>query len=75
MPRAPHMTANEVLRALRADGWIEDTQRGSHRQFAHPVKPGKVTVAMHGTRTLPPKTLASIAVQAGLSVDELRALS
>lgn len=33
-----------ILAALKADGWVKKTQRGSHRQFVHPTKPGKVTV-------------------------------
>ncbi len=69
------MTANDVVKALRADGWFEDAQRGSHRHFAHPVKPGRVTIPMHGAQMLKPKTLASIAAQAGLTVFELKDLS
>jgi predicted RNA binding protein YcfA (HicA-like mRNA interferase family) len=30
---------------LMADGWSLDRQRGSHRQFRHPDKPGTVTTA------------------------------
>ena len=45
-----------------------DTQadRGSHRHFVHPVKPGLVTVAGKPSATLKPKTEASILKQAGL---------
>ncbi|HET6246940.1 MAG TPA: type II toxin-antitoxin system HicB family antitoxin [Tepidisphaeraceae bacterium] len=35
----------EVIRLIEADGWRLITQKGSHRQFVHAVKPGKVTVA------------------------------
>ena len=34
----------EILKLLSEDGWILKNQRGSHRQFIHPTKPGKVTV-------------------------------
>ena len=41
------MTAKEIVRILKADGWIEKAQRGSHLQMVHPTKPGKVTLPMH----------------------------
>jgi len=34
----------EVIRMLEEDGWRIKRTRGSHRQFVHPVKKGKVTV-------------------------------
>ncbi len=34
----------EVLRLLRRDGWLLRNARGSHHQFTHPDKPGRVTV-------------------------------
>jgi predicted RNA binding protein YcfA (HicA-like mRNA interferase family) len=37
------MKVGEVLRRLAEDGWFEVAQRGSHRQFRHPTKPGRVT--------------------------------
>jgi predicted RNA binding protein YcfA (HicA-like mRNA interferase family) len=42
------------------------TQTGSHKQFVHPGKSGKVTVADHGKKEIPPGTLNSILKQAGL---------
>jgi len=42
-------------------------QRGSHRQLAHPTKPGTVTVAGHPSDTLSPGTERSILRQAGLA--------
>jgi len=48
------------------DGWYMVRQAGSHRQYKHPTKPGKVTVAGHPSTDLPPKTLKSILRQAGL---------
>jgi predicted RNA binding protein YcfA (HicA-like mRNA interferase family) len=41
-------------------------QVGSHRQYKHPVKPGKVTIAGHPSMDIAPKTLRSILEQAGL---------
>lgn len=34
----------EVLKMLEDDGWVKVATRGSHRQFKHPTKPGRVTV-------------------------------
>ncbi|WP_367569376.1 type II toxin-antitoxin system HicA family toxin [Lacrimispora sp.] len=59
------MTAKEILKELYKDGWIEVNQRGSHINFKHPAKPGKVTVPMH-SGDLPRGTLNSILKQAGL---------
>ena len=49
-----------------ADGWYLVVTRGSHRQFKHPAKPGRVTVAGKPSDDLPPGTLNSILKQAGL---------
>jgi predicted RNA binding protein YcfA (HicA-like mRNA interferase family) len=73
-PRQPRITAAQLLRALRRDGWEIDRQRGGHAQLAHPTKPGLVTVPQHVGEILKPKTLATILEQAGLSVDDLRRL-
>lgn len=53
------MTAREVLKILRKDGWYEIDQEGSHMQLRHPSKPGKVTVAIQGKKDIPPETLNS----------------
>lgn len=51
---------------LRDDGWVEIARRGSHRQFKHPVKTGRVTVPGKPSHDLAPGTLSSILKQAGL---------
>lgn len=60
------MTVREVLRIIEDDGWIVVAQKGSHRQYKHPTKPGRVTVAGHPKDDLAPGTLNSILRQAGL---------
>jgi predicted RNA binding protein YcfA (HicA-like mRNA interferase family) len=55
----------DVIRELEADGWREVRQRGSHKQFKHPTKPGLVTVP-HPTRDFPIGTLRSIEKQSGI---------
>ena len=53
--------------ALKADGWFEMNQVGSHKQFTHPTKLGRVTVA-HPSRDIPIGTLHSIENQSGLKL-------
>lgn len=60
------MKAREIIRLLDADGWFLVATRGSHRQYKHPVKPGRVTVAGKPSDELAPGTLNSILKQAGL---------
>lgn len=50
---------------LRNDGWEMTAQRGSHRQFTHAFKPGKVTVNGHPSSNLSQEVLNSIFKQAG----------
>jgi predicted RNA binding protein YcfA (HicA-like mRNA interferase family) len=56
----------EAIRLLERDGWILVAMRGSHRQYKHPVKPGRVTVAGRSSEDLAPGTLNSILKQSGL---------
>ncbi|MGE4377566.1 MAG: type II toxin-antitoxin system HicA family toxin [Burkholderiaceae bacterium] len=60
------MKVHEVLALLKKDGWYLVATRGSHRQFKHPVKIGRVTVAGKPSDDLAPGTLHSIIKQAGL---------
>ena len=41
------MKTKEIIKLIETDGWYEVRQRGSHKQFKHPVKPGLVTVPVH----------------------------
>jgi predicted RNA binding protein YcfA (HicA-like mRNA interferase family) len=59
--------SRDVLKALLQDGWLEVNQVGSHRQFKHPVKRGRVTVP-HPKRDIPVGTLKSIEKQAGIKL-------
>lgn len=54
------MTAKEIIKILKADGWTEKSQRGSHLQLVHPHKKGKVTIPMHAGKDLDMKTANSI---------------
>lgn len=60
------MKVSEVLRMLSQDGWYLAATKGSHRQFKHRAKPGRVTVAGRPGDDLAPGTLSSILKQSGL---------
>jgi predicted RNA binding protein YcfA (HicA-like mRNA interferase family) len=58
------VTAQEVIKRLRDEGWYEVKQTGSHKKLKHDTRPGIVTVTMH-KGDIPKGTLASIFRQAG----------
>ena len=60
------MKVREIIDILEADGRLHKSSRGGHRQFKHPRKPGRVTVAGKPSDDLAPGTLNSILEQAGL---------
>lgn len=60
------MKVSELLRLLLADGWFLVATRGSHRQYKHATKLGRVTVPGKPSDDLAPGTLNSILKQAGL---------
>ena len=55
-----------MIKLIEQDGWRQVRQKGSHRQFHHPAKPGTVTVSGHRNEDLRDKTQAAIFRQAGL---------
>jgi predicted RNA binding protein YcfA (HicA-like mRNA interferase family) len=60
------MKVKDVIRLLEEDGWFLVATRGSHRQFKHLSRPGRVTVAGKPSDDLAPGTLNSILKQSGL---------
>lgn len=60
------LKVSDAIKLLEGDGWALDRVRGSHRQFTHPTKSGRVTVAGKPSETLKPGTESSILKQAGL---------
>jgi predicted RNA binding protein YcfA (HicA-like mRNA interferase family) len=61
------MDSRNIIKELKRDGWYEVTQVGSHKQFKHPRKKGRVTVP-HPKRDIPIGTLKSIEKQAGIKL-------
>jgi predicted RNA binding protein YcfA (HicA-like mRNA interferase family) len=60
------MKLRDLVRVLEDDGSQLVAQRGSHRQYEHETKPGKVTVAGKPNADVPKGTAANILQQAGL---------
>lgn len=62
MPLKPR----EMEKIILANGWVFKEQNGSHRQYVHPTKEGKVTIPFHKGKELDRRTELSIRRQAGL---------
>ncbi|HXA24862.1 MAG TPA: type II toxin-antitoxin system HicA family toxin [Acetobacteraceae bacterium] len=59
------MKSTDLVRELRAAGWMLDRIRGSHHVFKHPLRPG-IIVVPHPKKDLGPGLVAAIRKQAGL---------
>jgi predicted RNA binding protein YcfA (HicA-like mRNA interferase family) len=42
------MKVKEIIRLIEEDGWRFDRQKGSHKVYVHPTKPGHVVIPDHG---------------------------
>lgn len=60
-------SSREIIRILETDGWYLYEIEGSHHQYKHPSKKGKVTVK-HPTKNIPITTLKNIERQSGLKL-------
>jgi predicted RNA binding protein YcfA (HicA-like mRNA interferase family) len=58
------MKIRDVIKIIELDGWYLVVTRGSHRQYKHPIKPGRVTIAGHPGDDVAPGTLNSVLKQA-----------
>jgi predicted RNA binding protein YcfA (HicA-like mRNA interferase family) len=74
MPPLPRITGRELVRALGKQGWVVVVQKRLHAQLKHPSRGGRVTVPLHAGETIGPGLLRSILSQAGVTVEELRAV-
>lgn len=61
------MDSRSIIAALKREGWELVASKGSHLQFKHASKPGRVTVP-HPKRDVPIGTLRSIEQQAGMKL-------
>jgi predicted RNA binding protein YcfA (HicA-like mRNA interferase family) len=62
-------TVRDAIRLIEQDGWRLVATKGSHREFKHPSKAGRVTIAGKMSDDLAPGTWNSIIKQAGLKGD------
>jgi predicted RNA binding protein YcfA (HicA-like mRNA interferase family) len=60
------MKVRDLIKLIEKDGWYIVVTEGSHRQYKHPEKWGRVTIAGHPGDDLAPGTLNSILKQANL---------
>lgn len=60
------MRVREAIKMIEADGWYLVKTKGSHRQFKHPSKPGRVTISGNPGDDMAPGTFNSILKQAQL---------
>ena len=60
------MKVREAIKIIESDGWYLVVTKGSHRQYKHLIKSGRVTIAGHLNHDLAPGTLNSILKQAKL---------
>lgn len=61
-------SSKEIIQKLKSDGWYLVHSVGSHQQYKHPLKKGKVTIP-HPKKDLPIKTVKSIFKQAGIIIE------
>ncbi|HJW85874.1 MAG TPA: type II toxin-antitoxin system HicA family toxin [Candidatus Brocadiaceae bacterium] len=61
------MKVRDIIKLIITDGWYLVETKGSHRQYKHPEKRGRVTVAGHPSDDLAPGTLNSILKQSKLN--------
>ncbi|MBI4825547.1 MAG: type II toxin-antitoxin system HicA family toxin [Nitrospirae bacterium] len=60
------MKVRDIIKLIESDGWFLIATKGSHRQYKHSIKTGRVTIAGHSNDDLAPGTLNSILKQANL---------
>jgi predicted RNA binding protein YcfA (HicA-like mRNA interferase family) len=70
-PHFPVLSAQDVIRVLKRNGFVLTGQKGSHQKWRH-ANGRQVIVAMHGSKPIPRGTLKSIVEGSGLDVDDFR---
>ena len=64
------MKVRDAIKMVEADGWYRVETRGSHRQYKHPIKSGRVTIAGNPNHDLAVGTLNSVLKQAKLKKEK-----
>ena len=66
------MKVRDIIKLIENDSWYLVATKGSHRQYKHQTKRGRVTIAGHLNHDLAPGTLNSILKQAELKIPKER---
>ena len=64
------MKIREITEIIKKDGWYKVAQKGSHKQFKHLIKPGRVTIAGNPGDDVATGTLNSVLKQAGIKQEK-----
>jgi predicted RNA binding protein YcfA (HicA-like mRNA interferase family) len=70
MARMPQVGARELVRFLKAQGFVEDRQSGSHLTLRHATRKVTVTVPVHTGADVGRGLTLRILKDAGFTVDE-----
>ena len=70
MPRLPQLTARELIRFLKSQGFAEDRQSGSHLSLRHEDRGISITVPVHTGADIGRGLAARILKDAGFSVED-----
>ena len=65
------MKIRDIIKVIEKDGWYLVATRGSHRQYKHHLKPGRVTIAGNPGHDIAPGTLNSILKQAEIKKEDI----
>lgn len=68
----PRVTADEIIKVLKALGFEKVDQSGSHQKWKHPLTGKQTIVAYHKGEIIRPKTFKRILEGAGLTVEDFR---
>lgn len=67
MPKLPRLTASQVIKQLKAVGFLEVSQNGSHLKLFNRETRRTVIVPIHSNKMIPIGTLKAIEKQAGIN--------
>jgi len=70
MSRMPQVTARELVRFLKSQGFVEDKQSGSHLTLWHEERKVSVTIPVHTSCDIGRGLAARILKDAGFSVED-----
>ena len=74
MTKVPSLTFNQLINALRRDGWVVVRQKGSHIRLQKRLQTETLKVTIPAHRPIKRSTLSHILKQARLNVEQLQQL-